>query len=64
MGKCEDSDGPVASTLSRTGLEEAEDGRFGGSEGVRGSALCRRATEAGGEVEERGGAGVKVSRVG
>ncbi|KAH9045914.1 hypothetical protein EDB83DRAFT_2317790 [Lactarius deliciosus] len=53
-GEYEDSGGPV---FSRTGLEE--EGRFGVSEGVR----SWRATVAGGEVEERGGADVDVLEV-
>jgi len=61
MVECEDSGAPVGS-ISGAGLEEAEDGRFVGSEGVGGSALCWRAT-AGGEVEERE-TGVEVSGVG
>jgi len=64
MGECEDSGGPVGGILSRTGLEEAEDGMFGVPEGVRGSAFCRRATAAGGEGEERGGLGVEVEGFG
>ncbi len=51
-GGWEDSGGTVGSILSRSGLEEADDERFGGSEGVRRSGLYWRATAAG---EERGG---------
>jgi len=50
MGECGDSGGPVGRILSRIGLE-AGDGRFGGSEGVRRSALCWRAVEEGREVD-------------
>ena len=64
MGECEDSSRPVGRILSRSGLEGAEDGGLGGSEGVRRSGLCWRETAAGGEVEEGGGADVEVSGVG
>ena len=64
MGEREDSSGPVGSILSITGLEEAEDGRSGAPEGISRSGLCWRVTAAGGEVEERGGAGVEVAEVG
>jgi uncharacterized protein HemY len=37
---CKDDDGPVRIILSRTRSEEAEDGRFGGSEGAKRSELC------------------------
>jgi len=58
VGECEDSGGPVGSILSRSGLEEAEDGD------VRRCALFWTATAAGGAVEERGGADGEVSGVG
>src|SRR6266702_200449 len=64
MGECEDSGGPVGGMLSSTGLDEAENGRFGTPEGVRRSALCWREMAAGGEVDERGEADVEVSGVG
>jgi len=60
IGGREDS-GEPGGILSRTGLE---DGRFGGSEGVRRSRLIWRATAAGGEVEEREGKDIEVSGVG
>ncbi len=60
MGECEDSGAPVGSILSRSG---AEDGGFGGSEGVRRPALCWRGRATGGEGEERGGTDVEVSGV-
>lgn len=68
--ECGDNGGPVDSMLSRTGSKEAEDRTFDVSESVRGSVLYRRsalywrATTAGGEVEERGGADDDVSGVG
>ena len=48
------SDGPVRRILSRT-RPDADDGRFGESDGVRRSALPWRKMGFGGEVEERGG---------
>lgn len=51
MGECENSSGPI---VSRTGLEEAEDGRFGESGSVRRSAFCWRATATRGFVKLRG----------
>ncbi len=62
MGECENSSEPVGSMLSRAGVEGAEGGRFAGSEGVRRSGLCWRATAASGEEEGR--ADVEVSEVG
>lgn len=50
----------MRSMLSRTRSEEADDGSFGGSEGVKVSKLYWRETAAG-EVEEREGADVEVS---
>ena len=63
MGQCEDSDGPAGSTFLQNGFKEAKEGRFGIPEGVNWSALCWRATAAGGELEERG-VDVDVSGVG
>ena len=54
IGECEMGDGPVGGILSRNGLEEAEDGRFPGSEGANRSALCLGETAAGEKVEDRG----------
>ena len=48
------SDGPVRCIPSRT-RPDADDGTFGESEGVSGSALPWRKMGYGGEVEERGG---------
>jgi hypothetical protein len=50
----------VRSIPSRTRSEEADDGSFGGSEGVRVSELCWKETAAG-EVEERGRPDAEVS---
>lgn len=58
-----DSDAPVGGILSRARLGAA-DVRFGGSKGVRGSALCWRETAVGGEVEKRRWVDVEVSNVG
>ena len=58
-----DSNAPVGSILSRTGLKEAKDARFGGSEGIHWSVLCWRVTAVGGELEE-GRAAVDVPGVG
>jgi len=64
MGECIDSGKHVGSILSITRLDEAENGRSGAPEGVSRSGLYWRVTAAGGEVEERGGAGVEVAGVG
>ena len=64
MGECEHNDGPVSSLLSRTGLDETEDGKVGRQGGARTFVLCRRETESDREVEKRGGVDVKVSGVG
>ncbi|KAH9017466.1 hypothetical protein EDB83DRAFT_2437488 [Lactarius deliciosus] len=53
----------VGSLFSRTGLEEADNGRFGGSEDIRRSGLYWRETPVAGEVEESGGVDVEVSGV-
>ena len=64
MGKCENNDGPVSSMLSRAGLDETEDGKFGGQGGARAFVLCRRETESDREVGDRGGVDVEISGVG
>ena len=45
MGECEHNDGPVSSLLSRTGLDETEDGKVGRQGGARTFVLCRRETD-------------------
>jgi len=64
MVEGEGSGGPIESILSRTGLEEAEDGRFGKLEGTRRSGLCWRETAGGDGAKERSGVDVEVSGVG
>ena len=49
--------------MPRAGLEEAEDEKLGGQEGARTIVLYRGATEAGREVEKRGGVVVGGSGV-